>query len=273
VIWLVALAAGCVEATNVVQCRDDAPCPDGRACIDGVCAEEGAGGAGGCAARNDACGATADCCAGFFCDQGDCRDLKDAGDECVLDEECREGLACVGGKCTTLTVGSMQEGFCALRGGELKCWGRNTAGQLGLGNTQSRGGSPGQMGSNLPLVDPGAPATGLARGSSAQCAILGGGALKCWGLNDQGQLGLGDKNNRGDAPGEMGDALPTVDLGTGRTARRLHASWFTSCALLDDGNLKCWGASNYGQVGNGQTADVGDSPGEMGDKLPAVQIF
>jgi hypothetical protein len=37
--------------------------------------------------------------------------------------------------------------------------------------------------------------------------------LKCWGLNDHGQLGLGDTEVRGDGPGEMGDALPAVELG------------------------------------------------------------
>ena len=42
--------------------------------------------------------------------------------------------------------------------------------------------------------------------------------LKCWGYNFYGQLGLGDTNDRGDQGGEMGDSLPSVDLGSGRTA-------------------------------------------------------
>ena len=46
------------------------------------------------------------------------------------------------------------------------------------------------------------------------CAILDDKSLKCWGSNYSGQLGLGDTNNRGDAPGEMGDNLPAVDLGS-----------------------------------------------------------
>ena len=44
-------------------------------------------------------------------------------------------------------------------------------------------------------------------------ALLDDGAVKCWGRNDYGQLGYGDTNNRGDASGEMGEALPAVALG------------------------------------------------------------
>ena len=51
-------------------------------------------------------------------------------------------------------------------------------------------------------------------GGTFSCAILYGGVIKCWGRNEYGQLGLGDTSNRGDGPGEMGDNLPVVDLGT-----------------------------------------------------------
>jgi hypothetical protein len=36
---------------------------------------------------------------------------------------------------------------------ELKCWGNNTNGQLGLGDTAARGDNPNEMGDNLPAVD------------------------------------------------------------------------------------------------------------------------
>ena len=78
-----------------------------------------------------------------------------------------------------------------------------------------------EMGDNLPAVDLGTGRTATAifsGGGSHMCAFLDDKSLKCWGGNYFGQLGLGDTNNRGDASGEMGDNLPVVDLGTGRTA-------------------------------------------------------
>lgn len=47
-------------------------------------------------------------------------------------------------------------------------------------------------------------------------------------MNYYGQLGLGDEEARGDEPGEMGDALPQVDLGAGRTAVEVFAGGYTT---------------------------------------------
>jgi alpha-tubulin suppressor-like RCC1 family protein len=52
----------------------------------------------------------------------------------------------------------------------------------------------------------------VAAGDLITCALLDDSAVKCWGLNSEGQLGLGDALDRGDEPGEMGDALPALDL-------------------------------------------------------------
>jgi hypothetical protein len=103
-------------------------------------------------------------------------------------------------------------------------------------------------------------AIAVATGEYHACALLDDHRVKCWGDNDLGQLGLGDTKNRGTDSSTMGDNLPTVDLGTGRTATAIAASRYGSCAILDDQTVKCWGY------------DVGDAPGEMGDHLPPLDF-
>jgi len=164
---------------------------------------------------------------------------------------------------------------CALlNGGSVKCWGNNYEGQLGLGDTNIRGGQPGEMGANLPAVDlgPGAVATAIAAGNYHTCALLDDGSVKCWGNNYYGQLGLGDTQPRGDQPGEMGANLPAVDLGVGVTATAIAGAYRHTCALLSNGSVKCWGANVRGELGLGDTQSRGNSAGEMGANLPAVDL-
>jgi alpha-tubulin suppressor-like RCC1 family protein len=161
-----------------------------------------------------------------------------------------------------------------LTGGHVKCWGDNLFGQLGLGDTRLRGVRPGEMGANLPAVDLGTghSAIGLGANAANACALLDDHSVKCWGDNASGQLGLGDGRPRGEQPGEMGDRLPAVDLGTGRTAKEVAVGEGHSCVILDDQTVKCWGFNRYGQLGLGDTVDRGDGPGQMGDSLPVVRL-
>jgi len=174
---------------------------------------------------------------------------------------------------TSITAGHAH--MCALLDDKsVKCWGYNYFGGLGQGHRQSRGGSSWHMGDNLPAVDlgTGRTATAIAAGGYHTCALLDDKSVKCWGYNNNGQLGIGDTKDRGDAYGEMGDNLPAVDLGTGRTATAIAAGGYHTCALLDDKSLKCWGKNSNGQLGLGDTKDRGDVSGEMGDDLPAVDL-
>jgi alpha-tubulin suppressor-like RCC1 family protein len=105
------------------------------------------------------------------------------------------------------------------------------------------------------------------------CALLDNGSVKCWGRNSFGQLGLGDTNHRGNGAGQMGDNLLVVGLGNGRTATSIRAGGFHTCALLDNGSVKCWGRNSFGQLGLGDTNHRGNGAGEMGDNLPVVNVF
>jgi E3 ubiquitin-protein ligase HERC3 len=130
---------------------------------------------------------------------------------------------------------------------QVKCWGNNAFGQLGIGDINHRGDNPGEMGANLPPVqlDMDLP-TGLFAGSNHTCARATDGRIKCWGANQRGQLGLGDTNNRGDNPGEKGASLPYANLGTGRTVKSLALGSSHTCAILDNDKIKCWGEMTSG---------------------------
>lgn len=158
--------------------------------------------------------------------------------------------------------------------GSVKCWGSGQSGRLGYEDVQFRGVFPDTMGDFLPTVDLGTGRTGIqiVIGNSHTCVLLDDATVKCWGANGQGQLGYGDMENRGDEADEMGDLLPIVDLGTGRTAVQITAGDRHTCALLDDGTAKCWGHNFNGQLGYSDTDDRGDDTLEMGNRLLPIPL-
>jgi len=184
----------------------------------------------------------------------------------------------LGNERTATAIAAGNHHTCAILDNEsVKCWGANASGQLGLGDTNNRGDNSSEMGNNLPSVDLGSgiKAKAIATGGSHTCAILDNESVKCWGANASGQLGLGDTNNRGDgsASGGMGDYLPTVDLGSGRTAKVIATGGSHTCAVLDNASVKCWGENSYGQLGLGDLVNRGDEPDEMGNILPSVELY
>ena len=148
----------------------------------------------------------------------------------------------------------------------VKCWGDNSTGALGLGTTTNAGDGVGTVMSALPSVDLGAGVSvrEIHVGNGFTCALLTNATVKCWGKNDKGQLGLGDIDNRGDGPNEMGAALPIVDLGVNKTAIAIAVADASVCAILNLGEVKCWGDNTDGQLGQGNDTSVG------GAGVPAV---
>ena len=156
---------------------------------------------------------------------------------------------------------------------QLKCWGDNYFGQLGLGDTNNRGDEPYEMSDDLPYVDLGEDHTvkAVTAGKNHTCAILDNDRLKCWGINNFGQLGLEDTISRGDSLDEMGENLTFVNLGSGRTVKTITAGDSYTCAILDNDQLSCWGLNLL----FGQTSAIdylGDEADEMGDNLGYVQL-
>jgi len=89
---------------------------------------------------------------------------------------------------THVTAGS--QFTCALlRTAAVHCFGDNASGQLGSGSIGSTRETPGAVtGLTGTVVD-------VVAGTSHACAVMSTGEVRCWGLNDQGQLGIGTQSN------------------------------------------------------------------------------
>jgi alpha-tubulin suppressor-like RCC1 family protein len=150
------------------------------------------------------------------------------------------------------------------------CWGRNQSGQLGIGATDDNThttpatvvgvGGVGTLGS----------VSAITTGANHACALISGGTVDCWGLDDHGQLG-----NGGAIPG-TDSARPTQVVGAGGSGTlsgvdeisggRMHV-----CARLDDGTIYCWGRNENGELGDGTTTSR-SFPVRSGEITTAVQI-
>ena len=163
--------------------------------------------------------------------------------------------------------------------GSVRCWGYGGNGQLGYGDTNSVGdGKPNPLGvadktpASAGAVDlgPGRTAVAISAGGAHTCAILDDRSVRCWGYGAEGQLGYGNTNGVGDAqtPASAGP----VDLGPGRTARAISAGADHTCAILDDRSVRCWGYGGNGQLGYGNTSNVGDTPATTPGKRGPVDL-
>lgn len=163
----------------------------------------------------------------------------------------------VGGKVVQVVAGSAHT--CALLvGGDVRCWGSGSAGKLGYGNTEDVGATnePADVGD----VAVGSPVVQIAAGVSHTCALLTDGNVRCWGSGAYGRLGYGNTEDVS-VPADVGD----VNVG-GRVVQIAAGDWHT-CALLANGNVRCWGAGDDGRLGYGNTSMVGDdeTPADAGD--------
>jgi alpha-tubulin suppressor-like RCC1 family protein len=130
---------------------------------------------------------------------------------------------------------------CALLGnGTVRCWGRSSEGQIGLGSFLQF--------EALPTEVPGlSNVVSIAAGAFHTCAVLVDGTARCWGLNADGQVGDGTggpNTNR---------SLPTTVSGLGG-AIDIAAGASHTCALTTS-VVRCWGDNLFGQLGDNTRND------------------
>jgi len=136
---------------------------------------------------------------------------------------------------------------------QVRCWGSNIEGGLGTGS----GSSPVNA---KPVVDQSGGGNlsnvrQVAAGFAHTCAVLIGGQVRCWGRNDEGELG-NDSNTDTNRPVVVKDLDGTGPL-TG--VAQVSAGKHFTCATFANGRVACWGAGGFGQLGD-ETNNPHDTP-------------
>ena len=145
------------------------------------------------------------------------------------------------------------ERACAVRDGQVFCWGHDADGGLGDGPTLGRVGVPAAV-----VYGDGTPLTGFRQvtcGYDHACALRDDGAIFCWGVDMSMRGTLG-------APDMLDHAEPIV-LAAG-TIDAIAAGQYHTCAHYESGLVRCWGANAQGQIDPmpaGYTADPSPDPG------------
>ncbi len=127
---------------------------------------------------------------------------------------------------------------CAIVSGDVYCWGSNSNGQLGIDPTS-------QSSSSVPVQVSGlAGVNALSVGQAHVCALVSG-SVRCWGVNELGQLGNGATT---DSP------VPVQVEGLTSGVTAVSGVTDHTCAVVN-GGVQCWGWNQYGQLGNGSTTN------------------
>jgi alpha-tubulin suppressor-like RCC1 family protein len=137
---------------------------------------------------------------------------------------------------------------CALVNGGVWCWGSNSDGQLGINATNA----------TTPYSDVPVQPIGLGSGVEAitagwfhACALTNG-TMKCWGRNNNAEIGTGAATT--------GDILtPTAVTGLPGPVQAMTAGQAHTCALVNGGML-CWGDCTHGQLGQGSIVGYSATP-------------
>ena len=121
--------------------------------------------------------------------------------------------------------------------GSLWCWGNNSSGELGVGDSDQRD-MPTRVGDALWQT--------VAAGGQHTCGVQVDGSLWCWGSNGAGQVAPEASGTHSFAPQRVGDDANWTQVAVGDA----H-----SCAIDSDFGLDCWGETSDQKLGPGTTSE------------------
>lgn len=170
---------------------------------------------------------------------------------------------------------------------DVKCWGSGANGQLGQNSTSNLG----QLPSTIPALNPpiagivsaadyaaGVRPESICAGDAFYCVLLNNTKVKCWGVNTEGQLGVGTTTAVGNSPANsLQNSGYSRILSPQEEALGIHVSEIACtqsavCAKLSNNQVKCWGGAGVGQLGYGDLRTRGASNTSTADNYGYVSF-
>lgn len=145
------------------------------------------------------------------------------------------------------------------RGGYVYCWGRDNSGQIGDGD-EAGNPDPNQLFAVTVVgITGNAIGFGIAAGGAHSCGVRSDGEVKCWGKDDNGQIGNGDAPPIAEpdpdvaTPASVSGSLDNATMISAGGGRQTGAATDEShsCAVTTLGAVLCWGSNSNGQLGTG----------------------
>lgn len=144
---------------------------------------------------------------------------------------------------------------------QVRCWG-NASG-IGVPGSGNIGDDETPDSVRTVNVGPGRTVKAVDNGENFTCVLLDNGDVRCWGYQTFGPM-LGSPESAGQRIGDGEEPTTIAPISLGGQATAIATGNFSSCAILEDGSVRCWGDNQFGQLGYGNTDDVGD------DETPAT---
>jgi alpha-tubulin suppressor-like RCC1 family protein len=176
------------------------------------------------------------------------------------------GPISLGTTATAVSTGSANS--CALlTGGNVRCWGFNGNGELGIQSTTTIGDNELPSTASTVALPSGRSVVALAVGTSHTCARLDNGDVECWGFNSSGQLGVGHTSHIGDGESPAVWGIPPT---TSFDASAIDTGDHTCALFTGGGGLRCWGNNSSAQLGLADVNPRGQSNSTTPDLLTPI---